>query len=71
MRWERVQLQPKQAHQQQQQQQQELLCEISGPGKRWGHTCNAIKEGRSNRYDSTFKFDEHNNEILEETKKIN
>ncbi|ONI08899.1 hypothetical protein PRUPE_5G207100 [Prunus persica] len=46
MRWERVQLQPKQAHQQQQQQQQELLCEVSGPGKRWGHTCNAIKEGR-------------------------
>ncbi|XP_034216425.1 tip elongation aberrant protein 1-like isoform X3 [Prunus dulcis] len=46
MRWERVQLQPKQAHQHQQQQQQELLCEVSGPGKRWGHTCNAIKEGR-------------------------
>ncbi|KAF4382087.1 hypothetical protein F8388_001232, partial [Cannabis sativa] len=27
-------------------QQRQQVGEISGPGKRWGHTCNAIKEGR-------------------------
>lgn len=39
MRWERVQLLSKQG-------QDGALGEISGPGKRWGHTCNAIKDGR-------------------------
>ncbi|KAF8104265.1 hypothetical protein N665_0176s0072 [Sinapis alba] len=38
MRWERV-------RQQQQQQQVGLGESCSGPGKRWGHTCNAIKGG--------------------------
>ncbi|XP_048443687.1 tip elongation aberrant protein 1 isoform X1 [Pyrus x bretschneideri] len=48
MKWERVQLQPKQAHLQQQEQEGGGVAvgEVSGPGKRWGHTCNAIKEGR-------------------------
>lgn len=50
MRWEKVQLHPKHslggAQEQQQQQQQVGEGEISGPGKRWGHTCNAIKGGR-------------------------
>lgn len=45
MRWERVQLHPKHTLGGAQQQQQQL-GEISGPGKRWGHTCNAIKGGR-------------------------
>ncbi|EOA40064.1 hypothetical protein CARUB_v10008756mg [Capsella rubella] len=36
MRWERVR---------QQQQQVGLVQSSSGPGKRWGHTCNAIKGG--------------------------
>jgi hypothetical protein len=44
MRWERVQLHPKHSLGGAQQQQQ--VGEISGPGKRWGHTCNAIKGGR-------------------------
>ncbi|KAJ4713221.1 kelch domain-containing protein 3-like isoform X2 [Melia azedarach] len=44
MRWERVLLKNPQA----QVAQQLVLSEISssGPGKRWGHTCNAIKGGR-------------------------
>ncbi|KAM6569472.1 hypothetical protein CsatB_017457 [Cannabis sativa] len=45
MRWERLQ----QLHSGQGQgeaQQRQQVGEISGPGKRWGHTCNAIKEGR-------------------------
>ncbi|KAM1322928.1 hypothetical protein PS2_015413 [Malus domestica] len=48
MKWERLQLQPKQAHLQQQEQEGGGVAvgEVSGPGKRWGHTCNAIKEGR-------------------------
>ncbi|KAL5544644.1 hypothetical protein UlMin_008428 [Ulmus minor] len=51
MRWERLQLGSRQdgggggggggAHQ-----RQEEAGEIYGPGKRWGHTCNAIKGGR-------------------------
>ncbi|XP_062170810.1 acyl-CoA-binding domain-containing protein 6-like isoform X2 [Alnus glutinosa] len=45
MRWERVQLHPKHSLGGAQQQQQQV-GEISGPGKRWGHTCNAIKGGR-------------------------
>jgi hypothetical protein len=44
MRWERVQLQPE--HQAQHQQGVLGENEIHGPGKRWGHTCNAIREGR-------------------------
>ncbi|XP_022921955.1 acyl-CoA-binding domain-containing protein 6-like [Cucurbita moschata] len=39
MRWERVQLLSRQG-------QDGALGEISGPGKRWGHTFNAIKDGR-------------------------
>ncbi|XP_038880676.1 host cell factor 2 isoform X3 [Benincasa hispida] len=39
MRWERVQLLSRQG-------QDGALGEIAGPGKRWGHTCNAIKDGR-------------------------
>ncbi|XP_062116747.1 uncharacterized protein LOC133830714 isoform X2 [Humulus lupulus] len=45
MRWERLQ----QLHSRQGQgeaQHRQQVGEISGPGKRWGHTCNAIKEGR-------------------------
>lgn len=34
MRWERVQ------------RQAGLADSSSGPGKRWGHTCNAVKGGR-------------------------
>ena len=44
MRWERLQ-----EHHWRQGQgggEGEVGGEISGPGKRWGHTCNAIKEGR-------------------------
>ncbi|KAL6177987.1 hypothetical protein ACLB2K_049507 [Fragaria x ananassa] len=45
MRWERVHLQP--PHQAQHHPQGVSLQNgIYGPGKRWGHTCNAIKEGR-------------------------
>ncbi|XP_050375995.1 uncharacterized protein LOC126793498 isoform X2 [Argentina anserina] len=42
MRWERVHLQP--PHQA----QEAVLVHngMHGPGKRWGHTCNAVKEGR-------------------------
>ncbi|KAL4036161.1 hypothetical protein IC575_004888 [Cucumis melo] len=39
MRWERVELLSRQG-------QGGALGEIPGPGKRWGHTCNAIKDGR-------------------------
>lgn len=48
MRWERVQPHHKQSSEgaQQQQQQQHGVGDIFGPGKRWGHTCNAIKGGR-------------------------
>ncbi|KAL5751468.1 hypothetical protein ACOSP7_026071 [Xanthoceras sorbifolium] len=44
MRWEKVQVQTQQA----QVAQALVSSEIStsGPGKRWGHTCNAIKGGR-------------------------
>ncbi|KAG2679516.1 hypothetical protein I3760_11G053300 [Carya illinoinensis] len=45
MRWERVGLHPRQSLEGAQQQQEEV-GEISGPGKRWGHTCNSIKGGR-------------------------
>lgn len=45
MRWERVGLHPRHSLEGAQQQQQEV-GEISGPGKRWGHTCNSIKGGR-------------------------
>ncbi|PON69666.1 BTB-kelch protein [Trema orientale] len=45
MRWEKLQ---QQVHSQggAQQRQQEEGGGVSGPGKRWGHTCNAIKDGR-------------------------
>lgn len=48
MRWEKVQVHGRQGQGgiAYQQQQQEEVGEISGPGKRWGHTCNAVKEGR-------------------------
>ncbi|KAM1786570.1 hypothetical protein ACFX12_039329 [Malus domestica] len=46
MKWERVQLQPKQAHLQQESVAAAAAAEVHGPGKRWGHTCNAINEGR-------------------------
>ncbi|XP_054822682.1 tip elongation aberrant protein 1-like [Prosopis cineraria] len=39
MRWEKVQVKPIQG-------QGEGADEFSGPGRRWGHTCNAIKGGR-------------------------
>ncbi|XP_044476218.1 kelch domain-containing protein 3-like isoform X3 [Mangifera indica] len=41
MRWEKVQLRTQQA-------QEHAFTGVSssGPGKRWGHTCNAIKSGR-------------------------
>uniref|UniRef100_A0A2N9HE66 Uncharacterized protein n=1 Tax=Fagus sylvatica TaxID=28930 RepID=A0A2N9HE66_FAGSY len=45
MRWEKVQPQPKQSLEGAQQ-QHHGVSDISGPGKRWGHTCNAIKGGR-------------------------
>lgn len=44
MRWEKVQLGNPQAQVAQQLLLSEIAC--SGPGKRWGHTCNAIKGGR-------------------------
>ena len=46
MRWERVQPHHKQNSEGAQQQQQHGVGDIFGPGKRWGHTCNAIKGGR-------------------------
>ncbi|KAJ7978755.1 Kelch domain-containing protein 3 [Quillaja saponaria] len=42
MRWERVQVNPVYGHEE----AARGVGEISGPGKRWGHTCNAIKGGR-------------------------
>ncbi|PRQ16354.1 putative kelch-type beta propeller [Rosa chinensis] len=43
MRWERLHLQP---HQHQAQEGVLVQNGVHGPGKRWGHTCNAIREGR-------------------------
>ncbi|KAJ7956489.1 BTB-kelch protein [Quillaja saponaria] len=43
MRWEKVQLNPIHG---QGEAARGVVGEISGPGKRWGHTCNAIKGGR-------------------------
>ncbi|KAI4335890.1 hypothetical protein L6164_014488 [Bauhinia variegata] len=42
MRWEKVQVNPLQG----QGVAQQGVVELSGPGKRWGHSCNAIKGGR-------------------------
>lgn len=44
MRWEKVQPKSPQALVAQQLVSSEISS--SGPGKRWGHTCNAIKGGR-------------------------
>lgn len=45
MRWERVQLRTQQEQVVQGLPFNEVIS-TSGPGKRWGHTCNAVKGGR-------------------------
>ncbi|KAK9267024.1 hypothetical protein L1049_027495 [Liquidambar formosana] len=41
MRWEKLQI-----HTRLSQEGAQEMAEISGPGKRWGHTCNAIRGGK-------------------------